>query len=1217
MLKRTLAAALILAFLSGMLPVPARAEDMGTIEVLDGRLSAPALYTAIVNLSDDFMPQKSTSGMLKMQTKDINVAEVFLYEGYSGGGVKYVGDGAETVVGVNSEGDELLAHNAVYTVHHFVLSGSTPANMVFGYFDTGKSFSVKVYHEPVIASVTAEDAHGNSISLPAGASAELTDHDGGRFYHGDAATISAEPVDGYEIYVDGSLLLWNEATGKYQQEIAVTDSVAYTVIYREKEIGYAELTYTETRTDATGNTITDGTSGMVTGPTISAPYTVGETLTYKVTPVENWYVKDFQINGVSQINAESFAADRSCVVSYPVTGTDPLHVAVELAEKHLTAKDGVQDVLFNPGKSVAQQLRINGTVNGADPLEKLIFEALIASGSGENLPEPLAWDSQGIRYAYCQENTDVWHPLDLTGAEQFPNTDGATAKIKIIWAGNNRYPEVSASGTIRLVDCREPAPTREAAVDVKLDVAGVKAAVSAAAEGLGLTIDQFQTPENLKEQLDTMNAGEKKTFVFTAPFAGNADYKPGTVTVRVEVSKAPVIPAVIVLSADETKGTITVKNAGGEAVDPNRVFAAENPLTVSVVPERTTEGTYYVQSIIVTENGEELVKTEEDVSTATFHVRNSETITYEYGVAVTYDHRDLRSSIAIEENEVDGSGTASVFNAEGTAVSASCAGTLTLRIEPDEGYHVADYKVTDQDGSDVPVTGSFAATAFEGTFEIANSNAYTVTVTYGKRTLTARSSVLNYNRFYDGKVSLCAEAVKAELIENLLLSSGGSLQAQDLKVYVWCDDANEYLSIDPIENSETDNPADAAFKGEGVRLRIVWSGDSRYPETVLTDLDVTLQETRPELQVKTKTVPDDAPLLFYENQDEENRKRLKEKALSLIETENSAPIPASCLFAVDADPVFAEDFILPRDDQTHIIAVKLIWDSTAEYIGTTAIVSVPVLWHKEEDPNQGLCKLEMKSSESDLIAPGAVICIDGDSYVLDETCTAWIEPNAIQNAVFVTAYSFNQADTAYGTYPTGMHVWYAVPADSDSDGKNDTFRIERIAQLDNFFQYEGTSIRVNFSSNGIRFFSSVPIDGREKLMQGTLLTGTLAGYRMTQVGTLFKKSGTNVTLKNGVSSDVYGAKAGNNFRVFSKSGQRNLFTGMLTGLDTDAATIKADILSRPYAVLEYGGQKLTLYGAEVCRSIYYVATQNRDHFPAGSSRDEFIEGLISAGEAAS
>lgn len=136
-------------------------------------------------------------------------------------------------------------------------------------------------------------------------------------------------------------------------------------------------------------------------------------------------------------------------------------------------------------------------------------------------------------------------------------------------------------------------------------------------------------------------------------------------------------------------------------------------------------------------------------------------------------------------------------------------------------------------------------------------------------------------------------------------------------------------------------------------------------------------------------------------------------------------------------------------------------------------------------------------------------------------------------------------------------------------------------------------------------------------MQGTLLTGTLAGYRMTQVGTLFKKSGTNVTLKNGVSSDVYGAKAGNNFRVFSKSGQRNLFTGMLTGLDTDAATIKADILSRPYAVLEYGGQKLTLYGAEVCRSIYYVATQNRDHFPAGSSRDEFIEGLISAGEAAS
>jgi len=72
-LKRTLSAALILAFLSGMLPVPARAEDMGTIEVLDGRLSAPALYTAIVNLSDDFMPQKSTSGMLKMQVDKFKI----------------------------------------------------------------------------------------------------------------------------------------------------------------------------------------------------------------------------------------------------------------------------------------------------------------------------------------------------------------------------------------------------------------------------------------------------------------------------------------------------------------------------------------------------------------------------------------------------------------------------------------------------------------------------------------------------------------------------------------------------------------------------------------------------------------------------------------------------------------------------------------------------------------------------------------------------------------------------------------------------------------------------------------------------------------------------------------------------------------------------------------------------------------------------------------
>ena len=129
-------------------------------------------------------------------------------------------------------------------------------------------------------------------------------------------------------------------------------------------------------------------------------------------------------------------------------------------------------------------------------------------------------------------------------------------------------------------------------------------------------------------------------------------------------------------------------------------------------------------------------------------------------------------------------------------------------------------------------------------------------------------------------------------------------------------------------------------------------------------------------------------------------------------------------------------------------------------------------------------------------------------------------------------------------------------------------------------------------------------------MQGNLITsGDLAGVKMVSAGTEFWK-----TADNKQRSEVYGGKVGNTFRVFQSKGDRNWFTGVLTGLNTDAATIKETINNRPYAQLKLAdGTIVTLYGGTLGRSILYVATQNRNTFSAGTASDNFIEGLIAKG----
>ena len=250
--------------------------------------------------------------------------------------------------------------------------------------------------------------------------------------------------------------------------------------------------------------------------------------------------------------------------------------------------------------------------------------------------------------------------------------------------------------------------------------------------------------------------------------------------------------------------------------------------------------------------------------------------------------------------------------------------------------------------------------------------------------------------------------------------------------------------------------------------------------------------------------------------------------------------------------------------------------------------------------------------DTDTIVPGASVQIDGETVIVNEDGEIWL---SAAGGRLLTTYTFNEDDDPHKEYPTAMYVWYLTWTDENGDGTEDTCTAQRISQLDNFLNYKGTSIRIsgNSSDNGIRFFTDVPAAAQTALTNGTLLSGMLDGYKLVKMGTLYKwaASGTELTVDNGAISYVYGGDAGEQFRLFSKEGSYNRFTGMLVGLEGDAQTLKSDIVSRPFAVLENAsGDQITLYGGSIQRSIYYVALQNRDYWDEGTAYDDYVESII-------
>ena len=291
-------------------------------------------------------------------------------------------------------------------------------------------------------------------------------------------------------------------------------------------------------------------------------------------------------------------------------------------------------------------------------------------------------------------------------------------------------------------------------------------------------------------------------------------------------------------------------------------------------------------------------------------------------------------------------------------------------------------------------------------------------------------------------------------------------------------------------------------------------------------------------------------------------------------------------------------------------------------------IPVPATGHTDDDEDNicddcgeelpgkkdGIPVIFPEEDDTGTILPGAPAEIDGTPVEIDEDGELWL-PNS-EGRLLVT-YKYNtESDDPYDVYPTDLYVWELTYTDEDGNGTMDVCTADRVEELDNFLVYEGTSIRVNYSSDGIRFFTSVPTAARNKLMKGNLLTGNLEGYTLVEMGTLYKwASSESELLRGAAASYVYGGSAGEKFREYAQKGTRSWFTGMLTEIPGDAETLNSDIVSRPYMVLERDGEQITLYGGVVQRSIYYVAKQNADHWATGTDFDNYVENIIATVEA--
>lgn len=204
----------------------------------------------------------------------------------------------------------------------------------------------------------------------------------------------------------------------------------------------------------------------------------------------------------------------------------------------------------------------------------------------------------------------------------------------------------------------------------------------------------------------------------------------------------------------------------------------------------------------------------------------------------------------------------------------------------------------------------------------------------------------------------------------------------------------------------------------------------------------------------------------------------------------------------------------------------------------------------------------------------------------------------------IALYESNKSSSnPHEVYPTHMYTWIVT-----SNGSS--YTAKRYYGFDDLLRYAGSSIRVT-GNKGIRMITGVSSQAKNALTGDGVL-----GYTLVETGTLIAWN--NRVEEGGLTFDTPGVSRGKAYvegkqnPVFSTSGDVESYTNVLVGFST-VDQYKGDLAMRPYAVMEdASGNRFTVYGGTVVRSIEYIAKQNADAFSPGTAAYNFIHSIIDA-----
>lgn len=238
-------------------------------------------------------------------------------------------------------------------------------------------------------------------------------------------------------------------------------------------------------------------------------------------------------------------------------------------------------------------------------------------------------------------------------------------------------------------------------------------------------------------------------------------------------------------------------------------------------------------------------------------------------------------------------------------------------------------------------------------------------------------------------------------------------------------------------------------------------------------------------------------------------------------------------------------------------------------------------------------------SDTEELAKEATVYINGLPYeVKKDGDGRYLEVPQAEELLLVT-YSYHKGDgqDIHTQYPTGMKVYLV------KNGK-----ITHIPELDNLLQYSGSSIRIT-GKKGIRMITSLTKQNK------TALTGQgLAGFKLVEYGTALGfaseiPEGDALVLGRSYTRSNYAYKRGVADPVFASTKDLVQYTNVLVGFSLDQC--KDDIAMRPYIILkDANGKQFTLYGGTICRSIGYIAYQNRNVFQPKTVSYKYVWEII-------